>query len=105
ARPAPRSGAGVRRQRQERSRPGLGGRGTGEISTVRAAPGVHLPLRPPHARSRGAAPHPPLALPLPPGPPTPHLEAQLAALPPHAIVYYLLVYQDGAGNNFQPLDY
>ena len=36
---------------------------------------------------------------------TPDLEAQLAALPPHAIVYYLLVYQDGAGNNFQPLDY
>jgi signal transduction histidine kinase len=34
-----------------------------------------------------------------------NLEARLAALPPHSVVYYLLVYQDGAGANFQPMVY
>jgi signal transduction histidine kinase len=36
---------------------------------------------------------------------TANLDARLAALPPHSIVYYLLVYQDGAGANFQPMIY
>jgi signal transduction histidine kinase len=33
------------------------------------------------------------------------LDARLASLPAHSIVYYLLVYQDGAGANFQPMVY
>src|SRR5262252_1604777 len=36
---------------------------------------------------------------------TADLEARLASLPAHSIVYYLLVYQDGAGANFQPMVY
>jgi signal transduction histidine kinase len=36
---------------------------------------------------------------------TASLEARLASLPAHSIVYYLLVYQDGAGANFQPMVY
>ena len=36
---------------------------------------------------------------------TKELEARLSTLPAHSIAYYLLVYQDGAGNNFHPLDY
>jgi signal transduction histidine kinase len=39
------------------------------------------------------------------GLPARQLEAQLARLPEHSIVYYLLVEQDGAGDNFHPLDY
>ena len=39
------------------------------------------------------------------GLPTAELEARLAALPEHSIVYYLVVYRDGAGENFQPLAY
>ena len=39
------------------------------------------------------------------GLPTAELEARLAALPEHSIVYYLVVYRDGAGENFQPLVY
>lgn len=33
------------------------------------------------------------------------LENRLAALPPNSIVYFLLVYRDSAGENFQPLEY
>ena len=33
------------------------------------------------------------------------LESRLARLPPHSAVYYLLVYQDAAGENFHPLEY
>jgi signal transduction histidine kinase len=36
---------------------------------------------------------------------TSQLEDRLAALPANAIVYYLLVYEDGAGELFQPLEY
>lgn len=39
------------------------------------------------------------------GLPTKELEARLATLPDHSIVYYLLVSRDGAGENFHPLDY
>ena len=39
------------------------------------------------------------------GLPTPALEQRLASLPPRSIVYYVLVYQDGSGANFQPVDY
>jgi len=33
------------------------------------------------------------------------LESQLRALPPRSLVYYVLVNQDGAGENFNPLEY
>ena len=36
---------------------------------------------------------------------TKELEARLSKLPAHSIVYFLLVNQDGAGNNFHPLEY
>ena len=36
---------------------------------------------------------------------TEELEARLSTLPAHSMVYYLLVYRDGAGNNFHPLEY
>lgn len=36
---------------------------------------------------------------------TADLNARLARLPAHSMVYYLLVYQDGAGHNFNPLEY
>jgi signal transduction histidine kinase len=36
---------------------------------------------------------------------TAELEGKLAALPPDSIVYYVLVYEDGAGELFQPLEY
>lgn len=36
---------------------------------------------------------------------TSDLEARLAALPPRSMVYYLLVYEDGAGETFSPLPY
>jgi signal transduction histidine kinase len=39
------------------------------------------------------------------GLPTKELEQRVAALPEQSIVYYLLFYQDGAGENFQPLEY
>jgi signal transduction histidine kinase len=39
------------------------------------------------------------------GLPTRELEARLAALPEHSIVYYLVVYRDGDNENFQPLAY
>jgi signal transduction histidine kinase len=37
--------------------------------------------------------------------PARELEAQLARLPARSIVYYLVVAQDGAGENFHPLDF
>ncbi len=39
------------------------------------------------------------------GLPTQDLEARLATLPDHSIVYYLVVNRDGAGNSFHPLAY
>ena len=39
------------------------------------------------------------------GLPTRDLEARLASLPPHSIVYYLVVNRDGAGESFHPLEY
>jgi len=39
------------------------------------------------------------------GLPTKDLEARLAALPRHSMVYYLVVDRDGAGQNFNPLEY
>jgi len=39
------------------------------------------------------------------GLPSKELEARLASLPPHAIVYYLLVDRDGTGRYFHPLEY
>jgi len=36
---------------------------------------------------------------------TAELEGRLAALPPNSIVYYILVYEDGTGALFQPLEY
>jgi signal transduction histidine kinase len=39
------------------------------------------------------------------GLPTRHLEARLASLPEHSIVYYLYVDRDGAAENFHPLEY
>jgi len=36
---------------------------------------------------------------------TGELMGRLRQLPPHSIVYYLLVYQDNAGENFHPLEY
>ena len=39
------------------------------------------------------------------GLPTPELERRLSALPADAIVYYLLVYEDGAGDIFLPVEY
>jgi hypothetical protein len=35
----------------------------------------------------------------------PRLEQTLATLPEHSIIYYVLMYQDGAGENFNPIDY
>lgn len=39
------------------------------------------------------------------GLPTRELESRLATLPGQSMVYYLLVTRDGAGENFQPLEY
>ena len=39
------------------------------------------------------------------GMPTKDLEDRLRSLPPHSIVYYLVVDRDGAGENFHPLEY
>jgi signal transduction histidine kinase len=39
------------------------------------------------------------------GLPTKELEARLATLPDHSIVYFVLVSKDGAGENFHPLEY
>jgi signal transduction histidine kinase len=39
------------------------------------------------------------------GLPTTDLEARLATLPDNSIVYYLVVYQDGAGKDFAPREY
>ena len=39
------------------------------------------------------------------GLPTEDLERQLAALPENSIILYVLVYQDGAGQNFLPIEY
>jgi signal transduction histidine kinase len=39
------------------------------------------------------------------GLPTMELEQRLATLPEHSVVYFLLVSQDGTGQNFHPLDY
>jgi signal transduction histidine kinase len=39
------------------------------------------------------------------GLPTVELEARLRSLPPHSMVYYLVVDRDGANENFHPLDY
>jgi signal transduction histidine kinase len=36
---------------------------------------------------------------------TRELETRLRSLPPHSIVYYLVVGRDGAGQNFHPLEY
>jgi signal transduction histidine kinase len=36
---------------------------------------------------------------------TEELERQLAGLPPHSVVYYLLVTEDGVGNKYHPLEY
>ena len=36
---------------------------------------------------------------------TAELEGNLGALPPNSIVYYVLVYEDGAGELFQPIEY
>lgn len=36
---------------------------------------------------------------------TRELEDRLAALPPHSIAYYVLVYEDGSGELFEPLEY
>jgi signal transduction histidine kinase len=39
------------------------------------------------------------------GLPTKELEGRLATLPPHSIVYYLVVDRDGANENFHPIEY
>ena len=39
------------------------------------------------------------------GLPTQELEARLAALPANSIAFYVLVYEDGAGESFQPIEY
>jgi signal transduction histidine kinase len=39
------------------------------------------------------------------GLPARELENRLATLPPNSIVYFLLVYRDGAGENFHPLEF
>jgi len=39
------------------------------------------------------------------GLPTRELETRLSALPPHSIVYYLVINQDGTGERFHPLHY
>jgi signal transduction histidine kinase len=39
------------------------------------------------------------------GLPSADLERRLASLPPRSIVYYVLMYEDGNGSRFQPLDY
>lgn len=39
------------------------------------------------------------------GLPTADLEARLTRLPPHSIVYFLVVSSDGAGQSFHPLEY
>ena len=39
------------------------------------------------------------------GLPTKDLEDKLRSLPPHSIVYYLVVDRDGSGENFHPLEY
>jgi signal transduction histidine kinase len=36
---------------------------------------------------------------------TQELDARLARLPAQSVVYYVLVYQDGSGGNFQPMNY
>lgn len=39
------------------------------------------------------------------GLPTSELESRLADLPPRSMVYVIVVYQDGSGENFHPVDY
>jgi signal transduction histidine kinase len=39
------------------------------------------------------------------GLPTRELEARLSKLPPHSMVYYVVVNRDGTGENFHPLEY
>jgi signal transduction histidine kinase len=39
------------------------------------------------------------------GLPTDELQRRLATLPPHSIVYYVIVNRDGTGQNFHPLEY
>jgi len=57
------------------------------------------------ARAQFASFEPRLAFTYLVGLPTRELEARLASLPPHSIVYYLVVDRDGANENFHPLDY
>ena len=48
---------------------------------------------------------PPLTFEYLDGVPTDELKRRLAQLPPRSIVYYVLVYKDGAGDTFEPLPY
>jgi signal transduction histidine kinase len=57
------------------------------------------------ARSQFASFEPQLAVTYLTGLVTRDLEAKLAMLPPHSMVYYLVVDQDGAGHFFHPLEY
>jgi signal transduction histidine kinase len=57
------------------------------------------------ARAQFAAAGRPLAFTFLTGLSTEELEQRLATLPAHAIVYYLILYQDARGTNVTPLDY
>ena len=55
------------------------------------------------AQFRGFEPH--LSFTYLSGLPTRDLEKRLGSLPPHSIVYYVVVNRDGAAENFHPLEY
>jgi len=57
------------------------------------------------ARSQFRAFEPQLSFTYLTGLPTRQLEARLASLPKHSIVYYVVVNRDGDGQNFHPLEY
>jgi signal transduction histidine kinase len=57
------------------------------------------------ARAQFGSFEPPLTFTYLSGLPTKELEARLASLPPHSIIYYLVVARDGANENFHPLEY
>jgi signal transduction histidine kinase len=57
------------------------------------------------ARSQFASFQPRLTFTYLSGLPTHELQVRLGSLPPHSIVYYLVVDQDGAGENVHPLEY
>ena len=75
--------ARLRRHRCRGGRSGVRAAGASAVHAVRVPTHLHLSVR---ADERA-------------------LEARLATLPEHSVVYYLLVTEDGAGDKFHPLEY